>query len=285
MADLDRDGRLDVVSATETGLMVRLGGSGAVALDAEPRQEDVVIADFNGDGAPDLAVADYWNSRGLIYINRGNGTRTRQRARRSREVLAVETADFNRDGKADVVFEEHSIPNWKLLSSECPLARAMAPLSPRPAWTRPFLLESAPGEGCGDFDRDGKPDVAARGSRSGYGNGGYGTPARVVSDESNEGFGRIAVGDLDEDGRSDLITIGLDRLQVWLALPVGGFADSAPRIRPHGSRTTASSTTSAIGDMNLDGHADVITNEADILYGDGTGALTLERAVGIRMDR
>ena len=30
-----------------------------------------------------------------------------------------------------------------------------------------------------------------------------------------------------------------------------------------------------VGDMNLDGHMDVITADADILYDDGTGALAL----------
>lgn len=270
VADLDRDGRLDVVSAATTGLSVRLGGRDAVTLDAES-MNDVAIADLNGDGAPDLVVADYWNNRLLIYLNHGDGTFAPAAALAAPErVPTVETADFNGDGKADVVFEyfdqESEIGFLRVL-----LGRGNGTFVAA-AGTDATITPSL-GLAIGDFDRDGNLDVAGSGIAVWYGKG-DGTPSRVVSDEFNQGFGRIAAADLNEDGRLDLITISAERLLVWLALPAGGFAYGAEypaTMNPNDSGVYDI----GVGDLNLDGHVDVITNGADILYGDGTGALTV----------
>jgi len=270
VADLDRNGRLDVVAATDSGLVVTLDGRAAVTLDADPAN-DVAIADFTGDGAPDLVVADYWSGRVLMFLNHGDGTFAPAGALAAPgRVVAVETADFNRDGKADAVFEYFD------QEAEAGFLRILLGRGNGSFATAPGTDATIPpsyGIAIGDFDRDGKADVASSGITVWYGKG-DGTPSRVITDESREGFGVIAAADLNEDSRLDLITIGAERLQVWLALPAGGFAGGVLY------RATLKETDSfvydiGVGDMNLDGHVDVITNEADILYGDGTGALAL----------
>ncbi len=69
----------------------------------------IVVADFDGDGKPDLAIA---NGSGLdvsVLINLGNGTFT---AAVSYPVggtaVSVAAADFNGDGKPDLAVADQS---------------------------------------------------------------------------------------------------------------------------------------------------------------------------------
>lgn len=72
--------------------------------------EDVVVADFNGDGKLDLAVADNGNystgDKGGVSILLGNGDGTFQPAQlvnAGNNPTFIATGDFNTDGKTDLV--------------------------------------------------------------------------------------------------------------------------------------------------------------------------------------
>jgi hypothetical protein len=271
IADFDRDGRLDVVAATETNLILRLDGHSATIIDAA-LVRNVVVADFNGDGAPDLAVGEDGVARVLMFLNRGDGTFAAPRGPALPDfVIALGTADFNGDGTADVAVEYLDEDRDGGLLRVL-LGRGDGTFTV--AGSKDTNVRAAFNLVVGDFDRDGRADIATSGITIWYGKG-DGTPSRLVFDESLAGYGFLAAADLDEDGRLDLITIGVEQpIRVWLALPAGGFAEGV------GYRATLKETDTlvysiAVGDINLDGHVDVITNEADILYGDGTGALTL----------
>lgn len=73
-ADFNRDGRLDVASATAQNLTVFLAGRASVPVDLTHFSNDLAVADLNGDGAPDLVTADFWSHVARIYLNRGDGT-------------------------------------------------------------------------------------------------------------------------------------------------------------------------------------------------------------------
>jgi enediyne biosynthesis protein E4 len=67
----------------------------------------VVASDFNNDGCPDIYVANDFQGNDYLYINNCNGSFTESIARgtghTSRFSMGVDAADFNNDGRTDIV--------------------------------------------------------------------------------------------------------------------------------------------------------------------------------------
>ena len=67
----------------------------------------VVVSDFNQDGCPDLYVANDFQENDFLYINNCNGTFTESIAKltghTSRFSMGVDAADFNNDGRPDLI--------------------------------------------------------------------------------------------------------------------------------------------------------------------------------------
>src|SRR5213595_2715873 len=67
----------------------------------------VVASDLNGDGCPDLYVANDFQEDDLLYINNCDGTFTESLARAvghtSHASMGVDAADFNNDGRPDLM--------------------------------------------------------------------------------------------------------------------------------------------------------------------------------------
>jgi enediyne biosynthesis protein E4 len=67
----------------------------------------VVASDFNGDGCPDIYVANDFQGNDNLYINSCNGTFTESIARAtghtSRFSMGVDAADFDNDGRIDII--------------------------------------------------------------------------------------------------------------------------------------------------------------------------------------
>jgi hypothetical protein len=77
---------------TETGLNYGLGAS---------------IADFNGDGFPDIYLGNDYSAPDYLYINQGDGTFINEvkeaMGHTSLYTMGVDAADINRDGKLDLI--------------------------------------------------------------------------------------------------------------------------------------------------------------------------------------
>ena len=67
----------------------------------------VVASDFNGDGCPDIYVANDFQGNDNLYINNCNGTFTESIAKAtghtSRFSMGVDAADFDNDGRTDII--------------------------------------------------------------------------------------------------------------------------------------------------------------------------------------
>ncbi len=176
VGDFNGDGKPDLAvtqegtahSFTDSAVSVLLGnGDGtfqpAVNYGAGSMPVSVAVGDFNGDGKPDLVVADLGqlaNNPGVSVLL-GNGDGTFQDAvgfdfdttgGRNYEPLSIAVGDFNGDGKPDLVVANSQFPAISILlgNGDGTFQAAVnfdAKLGPRSV-------------ALGDFNGDGKPDLA-----------------------------------------------------------------------------------------------------------------------------
>ena len=119
VGDFDGDGRIDIFIANEHGSDVLLhnGGSqrfsdvtAASGLASTGGSGTAVVGDYNNDGFLDLFVASVNGGEPALWLNKGNGTFTRDRrssaamqALRSTAGLAATFVDYDNDGSLDLV--------------------------------------------------------------------------------------------------------------------------------------------------------------------------------------
>jgi FG-GAP-like repeat len=127
VADFNHDGKLDLAVANENSdnLSILLGtGVGtfeaAVNYPAGSSPASVAVGDFNRDGKLDLVVADAGSSIGTtISVLPGNGDGTYQTAvgyPAGAEPISVAVADFNSDGKLDLVVADFGVDSGNTVS-------------------------------------------------------------------------------------------------------------------------------------------------------------------------
>jgi hypothetical protein len=132
-ADLNRDGKLDLaISSNQTSTPITIwkgNGDGSFTQQANPAVGSVSIAsfsvaDFNGDGKPDL-IYNTSNSTatGNIYVVLGNGDFTFQApstgvSTLGNDTLSLAVGDFNGDGYSDVVVGNYSSNNLGVYLSQ-----------------------------------------------------------------------------------------------------------------------------------------------------------------------
>jgi hypothetical protein len=285
VADLNRDGHPDVVVVNSDGTVSVLLGQGDGTLQPAMMYsgggedgQGVAIADVNGDGFPDLIVArcafngpfGCGDVEGGIGVLLGNGDGTFQTAMSFPSgavgAKAVAVADFNRDGKPDLV-----VANLCISSCEGDSDGAVSLLLGNgdgtfqsPA-TYPSGGTEADSIAAGDMNGDGSPDVAVGNQDGGLGvllNDGSGLLLPVVvynpggSPPSAEG-----VMDVNGDGKPDIVVSNVcgnqDCSDGAAGVLLGNGDGTFQQVTTFSSGGFAAQWV-AVADVNGDGKADVV---------------------------
>ena len=227
----------------------------------------VAVGDFNGDGKPDIAVANSGNpgigDDGNVSILLGNGDGTFQLANNiaaGKNPISIVLGDFNRDGRLDVVVANNGINTaggW--------LAGTVSVLLGNGDGTFQTHVDYATGTGpnclaVGDFNGDQKLDLAVMAHPSDVvsvllGNGDGTFQAHV--DYATGGLA-VAVADFNQDGKADLaVSAGI--------LDGNGDGTFQP---PVGYDTGGGFARSiAVGDFNGDGKLDLVVRFTNLANG------------------
>ncbi|HMU39329.1 MAG TPA: FG-GAP-like repeat-containing protein [Pseudomonadota bacterium] len=172
VGDIDGDGKLDLAIShgAQGSVSVLIGNGNAtfkapVAVNAggaTPQANDVVIADFNGDQKPDLAVANSGTNNVSVMFNTGAGVfgntpQTTPTAGSSPNSLIA--VDINEDGFTDLVTANMGGSNLSVMLGAA--AGKFANGATHSVGTSPRFLAS------GDMNNDLQPDLVASNATSG----------------------------------------------------------------------------------------------------------------------
>ena len=265
--DLNADGRQDLALArfglgrSDPGdVAVVLGrGDGTFAAPvrypAGTHPTAVALADFNGDGSLDVAVANLDSMNVSVLPGRGDGTLSPAVSTTTGPrptLLAI--ADFNADGRPDLAVPYEGFPDFEPTGGlSILIGRGDGTFSLSGADAGP----APSGAATGDFDGDGHQDVAVGDALNesalvllGMGDGTFAAPRRF-----HAGHGPIFVvaADVDADGFLDLITI--DALNEAILLIGAGDGSFGPEIH---LLAGVAPFMAAAGDVDGDGFVDLV---------------------------
>ena len=198
--------------------------SGTLVLAAGPGPSSAAGGDLDGDGNADLVVTS-----GEVLLFRGDGEGGLEPAG-TVEVgpnpVDVAVADLDGDGDADLAVAHHEERFLTLLLGVGDGTFRPADSSPLRVPVRPHLHAVR----AADLDRDGHPDLLVDDREReavlvlpGRGDGTFGEPVRVPV--GGDPYRGMALGDLDGDGRLDLVTPNPTEVGVWMAEGSGPAAE------------------------------------------------------------
>ncbi|HEY0546954.1 MAG TPA: VCBS repeat-containing protein, partial [Pyrinomonadaceae bacterium] len=228
----------------------------------------LVTGDFNSDGKPDLAAADY--SANAVKLSFGNGSGSFLNTTSTAVGVHpsyIAAGDMNNDGKLDLVTSNAMSNDVSVLLNN---GAGVFTVTSYGAGVGPGGVVLA------DFNSDGKLDVAATNQTGGAvvillnnGSGGL-LPLSFVT-IPGAGPRDLAAGDFNTDGKADLAVVSNPGgLHLLLGTGTGTFAT------PQFITTNAGSQAVTAGDFTGDGKLDVVAVDytakiATVIPGTGTG--------------
>ena len=295
VGDFNGDGKPDLAIADYSGNNVTvLLGDGTGRFTAAPsspfpagsQPNSVAVGDFNGDGKPDLAIANYNSNNVTVLLGNGTGGFTAAPGSpfpAGVQPYSVAVGDLNGDGKPDLAIANVASGDVTVLLGSGTGGFTAASGSPFAVGSFPESVVVA------DFNADGKLDLAVAGVGLyestgmnvtvllGDGTGGFkavqGGPAATGNSPT-----ALATADFNEDGLPDLAVINpvTGTVAFLLGDGTGGFTASS------GSPFTAGTqpVSLAAGDFNVDGKPDLAianygSNNLTVLLNGSTPPLKL----------
>jgi hypothetical protein len=268
LADLNHNDRPDVVQE-----------DGSILLDGSTRFQlpgpafSPIAVDVNRDGHQDIVALDKYELRALrVFLGDGRGHFPSSASAGSwnpdTEARHLVAADMNRDGSVDLLV---TLADWRTRTAVLQTYTGRGDGTFTLAVTTP-LAQGTNALAVSDLDGDGRLDVLLSMARDGIndrvlqiffgdGRGGFShtvnqpVPANIVD---------LEIADLDHDGRLDVIGVTWESLLVMLGTGGGGLAPA--------TACESNAYRVAIGDLNEDGHVDLVTNSPlAVSFGRGDG--------------
>lgn len=299
VADVNSDGKVDLIASTANGVAVIVSQAtpAAQTFAAGTNPSALALGDVNGDGQIDIVVANKGSNNVSVLLGAGSNATTATFAAAVNFAVgtapgSVVLADLDGDGSLDIVTANSGASNLSYLQNQT----SRRGTTPKFAAAVSQTTGGAPtGIVAADFDRDGSVDLVTVDATTPdftflpFARNAHvpsfvsGATTSLSSATSSATYSKIFVLDLNDDGKIDVVACddrvsGTGAFDIFLGSGGGQFA--APT-KPAGLPAFLRGV--VIGDFDGDGVLDIACGDSsghkvDVFLGDGKGGFGAAQA-------